>query len=93
MVAKKAEEAIERVSSYFAYRDEFRLVIVYGYAAKGHFNAASDVDVAVAGSGVLHRGDRKQDACHAGKRALRSRCSGHDRGSCGGIVAAKQRAI
>jgi predicted nucleotidyltransferase len=56
MAALNAEEAIERVRSYFAHRDEFRLVIVYGSAAKGHFNAASDVDVAVAGNGTLDRG-------------------------------------
>jgi predicted nucleotidyltransferase len=55
MAMLNAEEAIERVRSYFAWRDEFRLVIVYGSAAKGHFRADSDVDVAVAGQGALDR--------------------------------------
>lgn len=56
MAALKAQEAIQRVRSYFASRDQYKLVIVYGSAAKGHFRADSDVDVAVAGSAVLDRG-------------------------------------
>lgn len=50
-----AKEAIEKVCSYFAERDAYRLVIVYGSAAKADFKAASDVDVAVAGEGLFER--------------------------------------
>jgi predicted nucleotidyltransferase len=49
MSIRDAAEAIAQVRSYFAQRDDFKLVLVYGSAARGVLTAASDVDVAVAG--------------------------------------------
>ncbi len=53
MATIRADEAIEVVRSYFSGRGVFKLVLVYGSAAKGHFTDASDVDVAVAGDDAL----------------------------------------
>jgi len=44
---------IDAVRSYFAPRDGARVVLVFGSVADGSFTDSSDVDVGVAGKGVL----------------------------------------
>lgn len=55
MRATSAFENIERVRDYFGGKEVFRLVIVYGSAARGRFLPSSDVDIAVAGTNVLDK--------------------------------------
>jgi len=43
------------LTEYFNGRPDFRLVLVYGSAAKGNFRATSDVDIAVANDGAIDR--------------------------------------
>ncbi|HUW39947.1 MAG TPA: hypothetical protein VMV90_02985 [Rectinemataceae bacterium] len=42
MSARDAADVIAQVRSYFAQRDDFKLVLVYGSAARGALTAASD---------------------------------------------------
>ena len=49
----KADDALSIVRDYFADRDSFRLVLVFGSAATGALRAHSDVDVAIAGASAF----------------------------------------
>lgn len=49
----KADDALSIVRDYFADKDPFRLVLVFGSAATGAFKAHSDVDVAIAGTSAI----------------------------------------
>lgn len=48
--SQDAAESIALVRNFFADRDEFKLVLVFGSAVGPTFKASSDVDIAVAGT-------------------------------------------